>query len=346
VQRSGTLRFLLNQEMNMREEYYRIIRIVFLTTLVVLPMIVAVPNQVFAATTGWIVVCNYSHSLSDDPIVFPGQPGAAHLHDFIGALKTDAFSTATSLRVGGTSCLMPADSSSYWSPALYKNGVRITPKNTAFYYRRKGAPAGTMVQPFPEGLRMLIGNGHAMSPEENPQLGTEIIFKCGPGGSAPDLPVPPTQCSTGVMVVSLVFPNCWDGKNLDSADHHSHMAYPSSGKCPATHPVVLPRLETFYRYTVGTAPIGTITFSSGPYYTIHQDYFNGWEPKALQTLVANCLNKPMDCGKNPTVSSDSTVSFGEEDLGDDTPNTLYLPAITLGGMHESHPHASSEHSHH
>lgn len=42
--------------------------------------------------------------------------------------------------------------------------------------------------------------------------------------------------------------SCWDGKNLDSPDHRSHVAYPASGSfestgpCPATHPVRLPQV--------------------------------------------------------------------------------------------------------
>ena len=258
-----------------------------------------------AASSGWIVSCNYSHSLNDDPIVFPGQPGASHLHDFVGASTTDRSSTATSLQAGGTTCAMPADKSAYWVPALYKNGVRVLPKGTSknalFYYRRKGAPSGTTVQPFPRGLKMIIGNAKANSPQENPQLGTDIIFKCGPG-STTDLPAPPTQCASGIMVMSLRFPNCWDGRNLDSPDHRSHMSYPVRSRCPASHPVVLPRLESFFRYNVGTAPIGTVTLSSGPYYTAHQDFFNGWDPAVLQTLVTKCLNTPVDCGTNPSMS--------------------------------------------
>ncbi|MFN2590263.1 MAG: hypothetical protein ABR518_05795, partial [Actinomycetota bacterium] len=42
---------------------------------------------------GWTVICGYDHSLEDDPIVSPNQPGAAHLHDFFGSHSTDAFST-------------------------------------------------------------------------------------------------------------------------------------------------------------------------------------------------------------------------------------------------------------
>jgi Domain of unknown function (DUF1996) len=252
---------------------------------------------------GWITSCNYSHSNNEDPIVFPGLLKAAHLHDYAGAVTTGAFSTSRSLVAGGTTCAMPADRSCDWVPAVFEDGVRVLPtataRNALFYYRRKGAPDGTTVQPFPEGLKMIIGNGNASSPAENPQLGTDIIFKCGPGSSV-DLPQPPTQCDTGVMVMSLRFPNCWDGVNLDSPDHRSHMAYPVRGRCAASHPVTLPRLESFFRYDVGRGPIGTITLSSGPYFTAHQDFLNAWIPSTLQSLVTNCINGSVDCGTNPS----------------------------------------------
>ncbi len=180
--------------------------------------------------------------------------------------------------------------------------MRILPQGTSkhalFYYRRIAAPSGTNVTLFPDGLKMIIGNAHAKSPAENPQLGTDIIWKCGPG-SGTNLPQPPTQCSSGIMVASLRFPNCWDGVRLDSPDHRSHMSYPKSGKCPATHPVVLPRLESFFRYNVGTGPIGTVTLDSGPWYTIHQDFFNAWDQQALGFLMDNCINAGKDCKQNP-----------------------------------------------
>ena len=269
------------------------------------------PAPAQAGATGWIVSCNYSHSLSDDPIVFPRLAGVSHLHDFVGGRTTDAFSTRTSLLAGATTCVMPADASGYWVPALYKDGVRVLPKGTSknalFYYRRKGAPSGTMVQPFPAGLMIIVGNAKARSAQENPQLGTDIIFKCGPG-SGTDLPAPPKQCASGIMVISFRFPNCWDGVHLDSADHKSHMAYPAGGRCPKSHPVVLPRLESFFRYNVGTGPIGEIKLASGPYFTAHQDFFNAWDPAALQALVTKCLNAEVDCGTNPSLSGLKTAS--------------------------------------
>lgn len=272
---------------------------------VVLGVVVLTSLEAEAANPGWITSCNYSQSSSDDPIVFPGQAGAAHLHDFIGARTTDAFSSVLSLRSGLTNCAMPGDTSGYWVPALYKNGTRVLPKatskNALLYYRRAGVKDGVVVPTIPDGLKIIVGNGHAESPAENEGIAKgRIIFKCGPG-SGTDLPAPPAQCDSGIMVVSYKFPNCWDGARLDSPDHKSHMAYPSGSSCPATHPVAIPRLEAFVRYLVGVQPIGTVTMSSGPYYTAHMDFWNAWRPATLGWLVANCINAGKDCGKNPAV---------------------------------------------
>jgi hypothetical protein len=259
-----------------------------------------------AASPGWITSCNYTHSAPDDPIVFPGVAGAAHLHDFIGGKTTDAFSTLASMTAGGTACDMPDDRSGYWAPALYKDGMRVLPKatskNALLYYRRGSMKAGVTIQTIPEGLKMIVGNHHAESPAENEGIAKgRISFKCGPG-SGTNLPAPPAQCDSGVMVVMYMFPSCWDGARLDSADHKSHMAYPSSGNCPASHPVPIPRVEAFIRYLVGTQPIGTVTMSSGPYYSAHMDFWNIWKPAPLKLLVDNCINAGRDCGKNPPLT--------------------------------------------
>ena len=46
--------------------------------------------------------CRFSHELPDDPIVFPGTPGASHQHTFVGNRTTNASSTFGSLRSGPT----------------------------------------------------------------------------------------------------------------------------------------------------------------------------------------------------------------------------------------------------
>lgn len=58
-------------------------------------------------------------------------------------------------------------------------------------------------------------------------------------------------CTYGLRL-ELLFPQCWNGKDLDSTDHKSHMAFPdqgiNGGKCPDGFPKVLNQLffETIY----------------------------------------------------------------------------------------------------
>ena len=263
------------------------------------------PSGSSASTNGgWLVTCPLSHSLPDDPIVFPGQPGASHLHDFLGNTSTDAFSTYDSMTLNSATTTCPAatgDTSGYWIMALFKNGVKVEPSDpkypphgAQFYYRKSNLNAGTVIQPFPANFRMIAGNGHATSEADNPYLGREIYYGCS-DNSEPGKLKAPMNCATGIISLHVGFPNCWDGVNLDSPDHKSHVVYPSGGVCPADHSVALPRLIYRTEYPVGTDSSG-ITLSSGPYYTAHADFWNTWEQQKLSDLVGGCLNTSTDCG--------------------------------------------------
>ena len=64
------------------------------------------------------IPCKQSHRSNDDPIVYPGQEGAAHLHEFL-ANETTAFdSTFRSMTRARTTCALSKDTSGYWIPAL------------------------------------------------------------------------------------------------------------------------------------------------------------------------------------------------------------------------------------
>jgi hypothetical protein len=57
---------------------------------------------------------------------------------------------------------------------------------------------------------------------------------------------PNKPCPGGIRA-TVIFPSCWDGKNTDSPDHQSHVAYqPGSAlagdQCPTTHPVRIPQV--------------------------------------------------------------------------------------------------------
>src|SRR5206468_12171925 len=66
-------------------------------------------------------ICTAGQVLPDDPIVYPGQPGKSHLHQFYGNEDANAYSTFASLRAKGTSTCnrgpQAANRSGYWMPA-------------------------------------------------------------------------------------------------------------------------------------------------------------------------------------------------------------------------------------
>jgi len=234
--------------------------------------------------------CTFSHMNMDDPIVYPRQPGESHDHSFVGNTTTNAFSTLKTLRAGATTCKRPGETAAYWMPTLLLNGQMVAPVNATIYYRRKSlAP----LRAFPAGFKMIAGDRTASSPQ-----GVQITFwNCGAASSVPPSTDVPTCPNTGSQSLRLHvnFPSCWDGKHLDSSDHHSHMAYPMRGACPASHPVAVPAITLIYRYPV-TGGAG-ITLSSGSRYSAHADFFNAWRQGTLTSLVNRCLNALRHCAK-------------------------------------------------
>ena len=219
--------------------------------------------------------CRFSHRAPDDPIVFPGRPGASHEHTFVGNRTTDAFSTYDSLRSGGTTCERADDTAAYWVPMLNQGAAAIPPRSTTIYYRR-----GTLarVNPFPDNLRVIAGDAKATSPQ-----GVRVTFwSCGAlSGVPPSSTVPACPGTRGSFLrLHVRFPECWDGRRLDSADHKSHMAYATARRCPSTHPVSVPAITQIYRYP--TRGGEGFSLASGGQFSAHADFVNAWKPEALR----------------------------------------------------------------
>jgi Domain of unknown function (DUF1996) len=233
-------------------------------------------------------VCRYSHEAPDDPIVQPGRPGASHLHQFFGNATTAAASTYDSLRAGSTTCVTGQDASGYWVPALYRNGVEATPTGVKVYYRAARHEAGS-IKAFPAGFRVVAGDAGATSLQ-----GRAVTFwACQ--GIRPPSDSPPTCPAEAPLTLHVQFPECWDGANIDSPDHKSHVAYGRFGACPADHPVALPALSLIVRYAITGDP-GTITLASGGQFSAHADFFNAWDQGFLAKEVDECLNATVQCG--------------------------------------------------
>lgn len=247
-------------------------------------------------------VCGFSHMNFDDPIVYPGRPGAAHLHAFFGNTGTNANSTEESIRTTGNATCRGGtiNRSAYWVPALIdtRDGTPVKPQSSHFYYKtgyRGVAPRD--VQPFPQGLRMIAGSASSSGPQPD-----AARWKCVDGGD--NLVGSSIQnCPAGAELwQEIFFPQCWDGKNLDSPDHKSHMAYPSRG-CPSTHPVALPEISfnIVYKVAEANAPLRW-RLSSDMYpadqpggYSSHGDWINGWKQEMMETWVQYCDQLALDC---------------------------------------------------
>jgi hypothetical protein len=226
--------------------------------------------------------CTPSHVLMDDPIVFPGQPGASHEHVFFGNVTTDSASTLATLAGQPTTCRIPGDHAAYWVPSLQYGAQMVVPRFANAYYLADGARGHVVA--FPAGLKVIAGDSHASTAQSTSVLG----WKCANRADGVLSPTP-IACAPRVdQVLVIRFPDCWNGHDLDSADHKSHLAYRSRGVCPAGYPVALPRLSFNVHYRLPS--LTGLTLASGSIYSAHADFFNAWNQTVLARLVARNLN--------------------------------------------------------
>jgi hypothetical protein len=217
--------------------------------------------------------CRLAERAARDPIVHPGMRRAGHLHDFFGR------------------CDPAADRSLYWVPTLFVGRERarpLTPSVVTVYYTVEEELAGEL-RPFPPGLKMIAGNAR----ERGRVPGAPNVWSCLGGGPSSTTFV---RCPPGsALELILNFPDCWDGRRTDSADHQSHMAYSAAGACPSSHPVAVPQVQFKIRWpTRGGAR--RLRLASGPGYSAHGDFVNRWDPAALQRRIDDCLKPLVKCG--------------------------------------------------
>jgi hypothetical protein len=249
-------------------------------------------------------VCEYSHMKPDDPIVKPGQAGASHLHTFWGNTATDANSTFNSLRAEGSRGTCRGGTvnlSAYWVPSVIdtRNGAPLAPDLIHVYY--KSGYAGikpSQITALPDNLRMVAGSATASGPQEY------MGWSCWSGGGK-FATIP--NCAKGDHVsMDVEFPQCWNGRDLDSADHKSHLAYPRNKACPSSHPVAIPVISyhVLFRVKDGTSTsawrLSSDTYDSGKPggFSVHGDWFGAWDRQILETWTKNCVQRTGSCGSH------------------------------------------------
>lgn len=238
------------------------------------------------------VNCTITHHRPDDPIVYPGLPGASHSHTFVGNRTVNAHTTLGSLQVGTTSCRAPDDKSGYWFPTMYNGSALIASTWHQVIYYKSGIRDYARVRTFPQGIRFVVGSPTATLDQFRTAPGAVEGWECGNSYRNWDFPA---NCAAGTdLVVRYQAPSCWDGVRLDSPDHKAHMAYPVNLDCPASHPVPVPMLEFKIAFPV-SGNMSQVRLSSGRGYSWHYDFFNAWDPPTLQALVRHCVNGGLQC---------------------------------------------------
>lgn len=273
-----------------------------------------------------------------DPLVNYGEVGS-HVHEIFGGQAfSETADYETLVASESTSCAVTADKSAYWTPNVYfqddTTGKWEAVDNVGgmlAYYFLNAAPDGGNITAFPAGFQMIAGDkdrrnytvGDSTFDQPDPPksewaaLGqtsqTDLAqralgFNCldyskTAEGSLyrhflPSKDYIDANCPDGIRA-ELMFPSCWDGENLDSDDHQSHVAYPDlviNGDCPDTHPVRLPGLfyETIWDMGSYTDRSGIFAFSNGDPlgFGYHGDFIMGWDSTnfTLQEAVDTCTN--------------------------------------------------------
>jgi hypothetical protein len=282
------------------------------------------------------MICGAGQLSYDDPIVYPGQHGKSHLHQFYGNLAADGASDYASLRANGNStCGDPnnpaaVNRSGYWMPAMLDgSGHVVKPEYVAIYYKRiplsdpkchRSNPGsiGDCVG-IPTGLKFITGyNMQGGTTDAHPffycQDGDVTGVKARSSELHENMNQVIADCPVGArLTLNLGGPDCWDGKNLDTPDHRSHLSHGSSVwdaalnqsyyRCDDAHPYHIPQMTLMAFYTVdANFAAGRWRLSSddmvpgaAPGTTFHADYWEAWSPTIRDTWQANCIDGHLNC---------------------------------------------------
>lgn len=233
--------------------------------------------------------CPRSGIAQVDPVTSRGVPASDHEHDFFCGTVINSAATSGELLAAPTTAFLQANHSLYIAPPLVTgDGTVVHASSAQFYYAAGGS--ATPVQPYPVGLRFRDGNPNSTVLQSTNKVRWHCSYP-----NPPQLNAPPTSCPPGVGVsLDFIGPSCWDGMNLDSADHISHMSVPATtATCPLDHPIRVPQIRISFLYA--TAAVGACPVSDHGIppcgRSAHWDDLEAQDP-AQQDQVTRCLNDP------------------------------------------------------
>lgn len=262
---------------------------------------------------------NDNHN-TDNVIVAPGvSNGAHHLHDYVGNQSNDAFASDQELAAAQTSCQNQGDKSSYFWPVIrLQDGTQDFDQNAAgggtegnvgkilqpaqAQLKFVGNKKGNVVA-MPTALRIITGDAKAFV---NGNANANVNWSCTGFENKVQLEDKYPICPQGSQVVRTTnFQSCWDGANIDSANHRTHVAFVQADGTCANGFKAIPQLQVRLVYNVPAPTIqnGTVV---NPYavdsfpenlhkpITDHNDFINFFSTNTMNKLV-KCINTGQKC---------------------------------------------------
>jgi hypothetical protein len=255
--------------------------------------------------------CGLTHRDSDNVVNAPGKlNGAQHVHNYYGnRVASGIHSSNAELNASGTSCTN-GDKGTYQEPvlrllnttegfdvnklggALDGNVGRIL-NPVSLNIRWIGSPV-SKVSPLPLDLRLQTGDAKT---GEKGLANEHAKWTCQ--GFTNRVTDQYPLCPGGVGLTRIFdFPSCWDGVNIDSANHRNQVVFPdaATGACPAGT-VTIPHLVMTLVYNVPPGP----SFALDGFSTEHHQPQNDHSvliaimPGTLAQTAANCINFGRNC---------------------------------------------------
>jgi hypothetical protein len=322
------------------------------------------------------VNCEFDHAAYNDPLTAPGKANGSVLNMFYGSKNIDSYTTFDALfssQEAGCSG-NTLNRSAYWMPALLApkydqaTGSRLTDESGApawdvvkakvgegdrsaaaahevFYYSAAVSNLASIWAP-PLGLRMVAGDA-TTTPDKVAQSASVARWHCQSWASSdaeggPWSSTIPECRAPDMLRLDIFFPSCWNGKDLDSPDHKSHMAYPTGTTnniaCPATHPYPIVRVSYHFAYPLFPDQLDPVSKTSKGFRLASDDYtvdsrnngglslngswMNGWHPEAMDMLLKGCVLGQRDCHDgNFAVTSATSGTSG-----------TWSGSLSLGGL--------------
>ncbi|MFD7278363.1 DUF1996 domain-containing protein [Streptomyces sp. NPDC059862] len=256
---------------------------------------------------------------SDNVIVAPGvSNGAQHQHDYVGNQANNAFASDEDLANGDTSCQNQGDKSSYFWPVIrLQDGTQDIDQGQPG--GGQDGNVGKIVEPseaelkfvgnrtsdvvaMPTALRIITGDAKSFT---NGLNNANTSWSCT-GFEDRQVTDKYPICPEGSSVVRTSnFQSCWDGQNIDSANHRTHVDFVEADGTCSNGFQAIPQLQVRLVYDIPAPQIengqvaNAFAIDSFPEQlhkpiTDHNDFINFFDEDLMNEMV-DCINNGEDC---------------------------------------------------